>query len=109
MDELQQINAQIAELQRKAKEIEQAQRQPIIDKMREDIKTYGITAKELGLKASRGPAKPSDGEAKEKAPVAPKYRQGENTWTGRGRAPAWIVEFEKNGGKKEQLLIKELK
>lgn len=109
MDELQQIQKQIAELQRKAKEIAKEKRQPIIDRMRADIQTYGITAKELGLKSKKTSAKPTDGEVKPKGSVAPKYRQGEKTWSGRGRAPVWVVEFEKNGGKKEQLLIKESK
>ena len=41
--------------------------------------------------------------------VPPKYRNKsdpELTWTGRGRTPLWVVEFEKKGGKRDALLIK---
>ena len=105
MTTLQDIQKQIAELQQKAQEMVQAQRQPIIEKMKQEIKTYGITASELGFKGTRG-RKPSTTEGTtEKTPVAPKYRKGENTWTGRGRAPIWITEHEANGGKRDDLLI----
>jgi DNA-binding protein H-NS len=105
MTTLQEIQKQITELQQKAQAMVQAQRQPIIDKMKEEIKTYGITASELGFKGKRG-RKPSTSEATtEKTPVAPKYRKGENTWTGRGRAPTWITEHEASGGKRDDLLI----
>ena len=46
--------------------------------------------------------------AKERAPVAVKYRHPENadlSWTGRGRQPKWIVEFVATGGTLEQLSI----
>jgi len=38
----------------------------------------------------------------------PKYRDPKSglTWSGRGRAPGWIVEHEAQGGKRDDLLIK---
>jgi DNA-binding protein H-NS len=42
-----------------------------------------------------------------KKPVAPKYRHPASgaTWTGRGKAPLWVVEAEKNGQPRQQFLI----
>lgn len=51
-----------------------------------------------------GETKPS----KERAPVAIKYRNPQDsnqTWTGRGRQPKWVVEFLANSGTLEQLAV----
>lgn len=43
------------------------------------------------------------------ATVPPKYRHPENaelTWTGRGRSPKWLAEHEKNGGSRDDFLIR---
>lgn len=43
------------------------------------------------------------------AKIAPKYRSKSDksvTWTGRGRTPLWVQEYEKSGGKRDDLLIK---
>ena len=107
MSTLQEIQAQIAELQKQAQQMVEAQRQPIIEKMKAEIKTYGITAKELGLKDSKTPSKPSSGDAKpEKSPVQAKYKLGASTWSGLGRPPLWMKEYLQKGGKKEDLEIK---
>ena len=40
--------------------------------------------------------------------VEPKYAHPENsglTWTGRGKAPKWVVEFEATGKSRDELLI----
>lgn len=105
MTSLQNIYDQIAELQKQAKDMVQAQRQPTIDRIKEDIKTYDITAKELGFKEAKPTAKSVVRGNASKALVAPKYKLNEKTWTGRGRPPVWLVEFEANGGKRETLEI----
>ena len=63
----------------RAKEIEQ-----VIAQTKQTIAEYGLTAEDLGLSAKAG---------KIKRPVAPKYQDPKTgaTWTGRGRAPAWIA------------------
>lgn len=50
---------------------------------------------------------PKSKPAKKRSKVAPKYRgpKGE-TWTGRGRAPRWLVALEAQGKKRENFLIK---
>ena len=45
---------------------------------------------------------------KKSGKVAPIYRNPDNhqqTWTGRGRSPAWVAEAEKNHGGREALKI----
>ena len=45
---------------------------------------------------------------RKRTPAKPKYRhpvEPELTWTGRGRAPLWMVELENNGNNRSELLI----
>ena len=91
MNELEKIRQQIAELERKAQELVAAERQPVIDDIKAKIKTYNITADELGLTA-----KPAVTKDKTRKPVPIKYRDpadSSNTWTGRGRKPKWLEAF----------------
>jgi len=97
MDELEQIQQQIAELQKKAEELAIQKKQPVIDEIKAKLKAYGITAKDLGFSEKVG--------SKPVSTVAIKYRQGEKTWTGRGRQPKFIVDHVKQGGKLEDLLV----
>ena len=63
------------------KELEQ-----VVAQVKQIIADYGLTAEDIGL-ASKGKAKGR------RAAVAPKYQDPKTgaTWTGRGRAPAWIA------------------
>ena len=65
------------------------------------IKLYGITAKELGF----GTSSVSIETTSTRSPVAIKYRHGDNTWTGRGRQPLWVVDYLSNGGKIDELKV----
>ena len=105
MATLQEIQAQLASLQKQAQDLVQAERQPVIDRIKGEIKSYGITAKELGLRVSKASSKPADVEVKEKLPVVPKYKFNEKTWSGRGRPPVWLVEYEQQGGSRKDILI----
>jgi DNA-binding protein H-NS len=45
-----------------------------------------------------------------KKPVKPKYRHVDSNgavleWTGRGRTPLWVIEYESNGGNRDSLLL----
>lgn len=101
MDELEQIQQQIAELQKKAQELAQAKRQPILEDIKNKIKLYGFTARELGL-VEVATVQP----APMKKPVAIKYRNGDDAWTGRGMKPKWVMKYIEGGGKLEDLLVK---
>jgi len=48
------------------------------------------------------------GAGKVKKTAAPKYRNpadATQTWTGRGRTPNWMIEFEKAGNSRDAALI----
>ncbi|AXW61545.1 DNA-binding protein [Ralstonia solanacearum] len=62
------------------KELEQ-----VIAQVKQIVADYGLTAEDIGLSQK--------GKAKGRRTVAPKYRDPKTgaTWTGRGRAPAWIA------------------
>ena len=69
------------------------------EEMRIVAHKYGMTPEEV-IGAGAG---------KKKRSIPPKYQHPEQpskTWTGRGRAPKWIVEWENNGGSRDDLLIK---
>ena len=100
MDELEQIHQQIAELQKKAEEIYLVKRSAALDDVKSKITLYGFTAKELALSAG------DKAQTKRNIPVSIKYKQGEKTWTGRGRKPKWLEDYLAQDGKLEELLVK---
>ena len=102
MDELAQIQQQIADLQKKAQEIAQANRLPALEDVKNKIQLYGFTAAELGFSAS---TKRTMGDKIKKSGVV-KYKLGENTWSGgRGRKPKWVEEYLATGKSIEDLAI----
>lgn len=62
------------------KELEQ-----VIAQVKQIVADYGLTAEDIGLSSKT--------KAKARRTVAPKYQDPKTgaTWTGRGRAPAWIA------------------
>jgi DNA-binding protein H-NS len=119
MSKYAEIRARITDLQKQADDIYVAEKKAAISDIKEKIKTYGISAAELGLvkrtraaaaekpaakatKAKNTKAKP----AKKKAPVV-KY-QGPNgeTWAGgRGKRPNWVNEILAAGGDMDDYLV----
>jgi DNA-binding protein H-NS len=80
-----QLTAQLEKLQQKiGKEREKALAEAIAE-IRAKIEEFDITAEELGFRTSGAAAKP-------KRSLPPKYRNPKTgeTWSGRGRAPAWL-------------------
>lgn len=78
--------AQKAKLEEQLESARVKELETVILQVREIVAEYGLTAEDLGLAPRRG-----RGTVK-KAPVAPKYRDPKTgaTWSGRGRAPAWV-------------------
>lgn len=97
MDKIQQIQEQIAALQKEADQLIAQQRAEVIDAIKSQIKTYGLTAKDLGLLE-----RPSS-RAGIVVPV--KYRLNDDTWTGRGRKPKWLEDYLSQGGNLEALRV----
>lgn len=108
------IQKEIDRLHKQAQLLQSKQRKPVISSIIRSMKEYGITPDEIAAsfgKTGSQTRKTSSEKAPKvsgtKKPVAPKYRHPDTaaTWTGRGKAPLWIVEAEKNGQSRQQFLI----
>ena len=109
------INKEIEKLHKQAQSLQSKQRKPVISQIVRSMKEYEISPEEIAaafgkVKTKTGgatkTAKPSKASGVKK-PVAPKYRHPASgaTWTGRGKAPLWVVAAEKNGQMRQQFLI----
>ncbi len=111
------IQKEIERLNKQAQLLQSKQRKPVISSILRSMKEYGITPEEISAAFGKPSAKVRQSDlvkspkpvkaSSTKKPVAPKYRHPESsaTWTGRGKAPLWIVEAEKNGQSRQQFLI----
>jgi len=109
MDELQQLQQQIAELQKRANELTQQNKAKVVAEIKKEIALYGITAADLGLSAKPVATAADIGTKTTRAPAAIKYRNGELTWSGRGRKPKWMEEHILIGGSIDDFLVHESK
>ena len=100
MNELEQIQQQISALQKKAEEIARQNRSTVIEEIKAKIKAYSLTAKDLGLVGKGTSVKGTTSS------VAVKYKQGDHTWTGRGKQPKWVAGYVAKGGNLSDLLVK---
>ncbi|MEI8401718.1 MAG: H-NS histone family protein [Alcaligenaceae bacterium] len=108
------INKEIEKLQKQAQALQTKSRKPVISSLVRTMKEYDISPDELAaafgkVKNAAKPGRPAKSAKVSgvKKPVAPKYRHPASgaTWTGRGKAPLWVVEAEKNGQPRQQFLI----
>ncbi|MEW1780655.1 H-NS histone family protein [Arthrobacter sp. NPDC080086] len=78
--------AQKAKLEEQIENARAKELETVIQQVRQTVAEYGLSAEDLGLAPRRGR------RAGSKAPVPAKYRDPKTgaTWSGRGRAPAWI-------------------
>jgi len=90
------VKSQIAKLERQAESLRRNELKTVIAQIRKTISDYGLTAADLGFgkQAAKPGRKP--GKAKRRGSASAgvaKYRDPatQQTWTGRGRPPAWIV------------------
>ncbi|MDF3084350.1 H-NS histone family protein [Burkholderia sola] len=93
------LKAQMNSLAEKAEEARLAEFQAVVDDIRAKVAEYGVTEKDIfGVRRVRA-TKKSTGS------VDPKYRDPKTgaTWSGRGRAPAWI----KDAKNRNRFLIQE--
>ncbi len=77
--------SQKAKLEEQLEAVRQKELAEVTERVRQIVQEYGLTAADIGLAPKRGKRGP-------KSAVAPKYRDPKTgaTWSGRGRAPAWI-------------------
>jgi DNA-binding protein H-NS len=92
MKTYQAVRAQIAKLEKEAEALRRQELKNVIAQVRQVIAEYDLSAADLGLtgragkRGARKAIRGSVGEAKYRDP-----RTGQ-TWSGRGRPPAWIAE-----------------
>ena len=112
---LEQLNKQIAQLQKQADAVRQKEIAGVIGRIKEAIAHYGLTAEDLGFgrsparrgqgraakatkatkaaRAGRGARKSASRGAGRKKTGTVKYRDEQgNTWSGQGRRPKWFVD-----------------
>jgi len=104
------IEKEIIKLQKKAQALQQKQRNPVITSIIRSMREYDITPEEITAaftkKPARGAAEPKHAAAaKRTVPVKYRHPQTGDTWTGRGKAPRWIMNAEAQGKKRDAFLV----
>lgn len=111
---LQTLLKQIAQLQKQADALRSREKTDVIDRIKEAIAHYDITADELfgttPARAARKRAAAANGKARKpaakKAGGTAKYTDGAGrTWSGVGKRPNWFKEAIAAGKQAEDLLI----
>lgn len=92
---LEQLEAQKASYEKRIAELRQQERDAALQTVRELVTKHKFTAKEISQPPASGHPQPVDA-------VDAKYKNPETgeTWSGRGRAPAWL-----DGANKDQFLM----
>ncbi|MGC5885700.1 H-NS family nucleoid-associated regulatory protein [Ralstonia pseudosolanacearum] len=86
MPSYKELLAQKEKLEQQLEAVRLKELEQVVSQVKQIIADYGLTAEDIGL-ASKGKVKAR------RTTVAPKYQDPKSgaTWTGRGRAPAWIA------------------
>jgi len=108
---LAQIEAQIKKLQDEAAALRAEEVAGVVGRIKDAIQHYGLTPEQL-FGASRQKRKPGSEPVTVPRKVRAKsdkvkirYRDGENTWTGRGNKPRWLTARLGEGRKIEEFLV----
>ncbi|TDF64153.1 H-NS histone family protein [Cupriavidus sp. L7L] len=99
-----QLLAEKEALEAKLNEVRATEVADVIDKIRELMTEYGLTAEDIMPRRRRGrPAGSAGKAAASGSTLPPKYMDPKTgkTWSGRGRAPAWL------GKRPERFLIEQ--
>lgn len=78
------LQAQIAELQKRAEEVRGQEMNAALAQVKDLMNQYGITVNDLQDKKAT-----SKKAGKSGSPTV-QYKDGDKTWSGRGRAPGWL-------------------
>jgi len=109
------IEKEISRLQKKAEALHTKRRNPVIASIVASMREYSITPEEIvaALNTSSKTSRATTGTKKaapvaSTRPVAAKYRNPKSgdSWSGRGKAPRWLVAEEAAGNSRESFLIK---
>ncbi len=111
MSEYQNIMTQIEQLKSKAEQLRQTERADALSKAKALVKSFELTATELGVSGGRATrASKADGGKRSHptsgSTVAAKYRDGAgNAWSGRGLKPRWLTAAIAGGKKLEDFAV----
>ncbi len=110
---LTQIQKQIAALQKQADALKAKDFAGVVERIKEAITYYGITAADVfGGAPARGPKKAGAPRgarktAKRKGALPPKFRdESGNTWSGHGKRPNWYKAALASGKTPDDMLVK---
>lgn len=107
MDDLKDLQKQIADLQARADAVIQRNREAILVEVKDKIETYGLTAEECGFQSVVTVVKATKKASKTTLPPKYKNEATGDTWHGgRGAKPKWVKEVEAKGESIESYLIK---
>ncbi|WP_354686425.1 H-NS histone family protein [Cupriavidus necator] len=98
-----QLLAEKEALEAKLNEVRATEVAGVIDKIRELMTEYGLTAEDILPRRKRGRPAGTGAAKKQASALPPKYMDPKTgkTWSGRGRAPAWL------GKRPERFLIEQ--
>ncbi|GJG98541.1 H-NS histone family protein [Cupriavidus pauculus] len=88
-----QLLAEKAALDEKITALRAQEVSEVTDRIRALMADYGLSVEDLAPKRGRGrPPKPADATLEPKEPLPAKYKDPKSgkSWSGRGRAPAWL-------------------
>jgi DNA-binding protein H-NS len=99
----------LAEIAAKAQEIRQnkltAKREEFIARMREEAAALDLVPSALASMLVPSPARSTAARKKGNGVLPPKYRDGARSWTGRGKTPSWLSQFEAEGRNRKDFLV----
>ncbi|HQS39525.1 MULTISPECIES: H-NS histone family protein [unclassified Polaromonas] len=106
--QINQAEAKVNELREKLAEQKNTERAQAITSAKELIKTFQLTATDLGFSGKKLPVRKERAMGDKRMSVAPKYQDPASgkTWTGRGKTPAWLTAQLAAGHSKQDYLIK---
>jgi DNA-binding protein H-NS len=86
-----------------------AERDAFIARVREEAAAIGLIPEQLFAPAPAAPRKAASTSTRKrgKGTVPAKYRDGNREWSGRGKTPAWVNEYEATGKSRDDLLVRE--
>ena len=100
----QELKIKISKLEEQARALLKKESAGVVAKIRGLMSEYGLTVQDLGLGITNMGKKMSA----MKHPLPPKYQDpvSGKTWSGKGKAPGWIVEATKKGKRDDFLISK---
>ena len=102
MATLEELLAQQTQLQQHIDAAIALKKEAVIKSLKADIEKYGITAKDLGFKSKGKKSQANDKVVKYRNPA-----NEEETYSGHGRQPNWLLREIANGKKLEDFKIPE--